>query len=110
MDDLRTALLKKHYPIERMFADGIAPVVNKTSAHYKRPLTFGDSPRAVIRITVFAKVRWEVQAEISGTAGKTFFTAVQSGAFVNLESGKPVPIPSVLKEKWDRYHADSSLL
>ncbi|WP_164885353.1 acyl-CoA thioesterase [Geovibrio thiophilus] len=107
MDDLRTALLKEHYPIELMAEDGIAPVVNKTHAHYKRPSLFGDSLKAGIRITMLEKVRWEVEAEITKDGGKTVFTAVQSGAFVDLKSGRPVTVPSVLAEKWAEFRKEA---
>lgn len=103
MDDLRTALLKDHYSLELMAKNGLAPVVNKTHAHYKRPALFGDSLIAKIRITMLEKIRWEVQVEITKNGGETVFTAVQSGAFVNLKNGRPVPVPAVLADKWKEY-------
>jgi len=105
MDDLRTALLKDHYSLELMAKNGLAPVVNKTHAHYKRPALFGDSLIAKIRITMLEKIRWEVQVEITKNGGETVFTAVQSGAFVNLKNGRPVPVPAVLADKWKEYQA-----
>lgn len=103
MDDLRTALLKDHYSLELMAKNGLAPVVNKTHAHYKRPALFGDSLIAEIRITMLEKIRWEVQVEITKNGGETVFTAVQSGAFVNLKNGRPVPVPAILADKWKEY-------
>ncbi len=103
MDDLRTALLKDHHSLELMAKNGLAPVVNKTHAHYKRPALFGDSLIAEIRITMLEKIRWEVQVEITKNGGETVFTAVQSGAFVNLKNGRPVPVPAVLADKWKEY-------
>ncbi|MDX9802158.1 MAG: thioesterase family protein [Spirochaetia bacterium] len=103
MDDLRTALLKDHYSLALMAKNGLAPVVNKTHAHYKRPALFGDSLIAKIRITMLEKIRWEVQVEITKNGGETVFTAVQSGAFVNLKNGRPVPVPAILADKWKEY-------
>lgn len=103
MDDLRTALLKDHYSLELMAKNGLAPVVNKTHAHYKRPALFGDMLIAKIRITMLEKIRWEVQVEITKNGGEAVFTAVQSGAFVNLKNGRPVPVPAILADKWKEY-------
>lgn len=105
MDDLRTALMKEHYPMSEMAKDGMAPVVNKTSAHYKRPAFFGDMLTARIRMTNLAKVRWEIEAEITNGEGKTVFSVVQSGAFVSLKNGSLCPVPAILAEKWAKYQS-----
>lgn len=106
MDDLRTALLKAHYPVDVMAKDGMAPVVNKTHAHYKRSSFFGDRLTAEIRMTALEKVRWEIQAVITNGDGKTVFTAVQSGAFVDLRNGRLSPVPPVLAKLWAACQAE----
>jgi acyl-CoA thioester hydrolase len=107
MDDMRTALLKDHYPTSQMAKDGIAPVVNKTAAHYKRPAFFGDRLTATIRMNMLAKVRWEIEAEIINGEGKTVFSVVQSGAFINLNTGTLCSVPKILADKWATYLSEN---
>jgi acyl-CoA thioester hydrolase len=100
LDDLRTELLSGIYSIEQMQKDGIAPVVNKTAAHYKRPLFFGDSAIAKITVNSMEKVRWTVETEIRRDA-QLCFRAEQSGGFINLSKGALTKIPDRIMEKWN---------
>ncbi|MCD8568210.1 MAG: thioesterase family protein [Geovibrio sp.] len=57
-------------------------------------------------MTALEKVRWEIQAVITNGDGKTVFTAVQSGAFVDLRNGRLSPVPPVLAKLWAAYQAE----
>lgn len=104
LDDLRSALMKEHYPIEQMAKDRVALVVNKTFAHYKKTASFGDSLCAFIEMKKLEGIRWELEAVIkNSSSGKVIFSAVQSGAFIDLDKGKPVSAPEILVSKWKSF-------
>ncbi|WP_022851835.1 acyl-CoA thioesterase [Limisalsivibrio acetivorans] len=104
MEDLRNDMLIEHYPLSKQVELCIGPVVNKTQAHYKRPLRIGDEPEALMWISGLDRLRWFITMEIYvGT--KLHFRGEQSGAFVNLKTGKLIGIPDIFKEEWERYLA-----
>jgi acyl-CoA thioester hydrolase len=97
LEDLRLELLERAYPLERMVADGIGPVLLETSIAYRDAVTIHDRPEGRMRVEALQRVRWTVAAEFVSAGDRVHATARQSGLFVRLDRRRPVPIPEPLR-------------
>jgi acyl-CoA thioester hydrolase len=97
LEDLRLELLERVYPLERMVADGIGPVLLETGIAYRDALTIHDKPEGRMRVEALRRVRWTVTAEFVTSGGRVHATARQSGLFIRLDTRRPVPIPETLR-------------
>ena len=96
LEDLRLELLERVYPLERMVADGIGPVLLETSIAYRDAVTIHDRPEGRMRVEALQRVRWIVAAE-SVSGARVHATARQTGLFVRLDTKRPVPVPETLR-------------
>lgn len=98
LEDLRLELLARAYPLHRLVADGLGPVLLETRIVYRDALTVHDRPEGRMWVEGMGRVRWTVAAEFvtPGTA-RVHATAKQTGLFVRLDTRRPVPIPDVLR-------------
>ncbi|WP_309736871.1 thioesterase family protein [Chamaesiphon sp. OTE_75_metabat_556] len=99
LEDLRIEIMNRHYPIAEQVRDGLAPVVLQTNIDYKQALKMGDRPTSTMWVASLATLRWTVSAEISN-AGKVAAIAQQTGIFVNLQTNKPIRVPSRLQQQY----------
>jgi acyl-CoA thioester hydrolase len=100
LEDLRLELLARAYPLDRMVADGLGPVLLDTHIAYRAALTLHDRPEGRMRVAALGRVRWTVAAEFvtpGGGAGRVHAAARQTGLFVRLDTRRPVPIPGALR-------------
>ncbi|MBX6374987.1 MAG: acyl-CoA thioesterase [Acetobacteraceae bacterium] len=100
LEDLRLELLARTYPLDRMVADGIGPVLLETQIAYREALTIHDRPEGRMSVEAMGRVRWTVAAEFvsPGTTGhRVHATARQTGLFIRLDTRRPVPIPDTLR-------------
>ncbi len=103
-EDLRHAFLNKYYPYKEMMKQKISPILVRTEAQYKHPLTITDSPFARSWISRLGKVKWEMMIEIF--SGDTLCcTGRQTGCFFDIEKNRPTTTPKVLL---DAYTAETS--
>ncbi len=99
LEDLRLELLTTLLPLKKQLYDGIAPVLLSTKISYRSPIRILDQPLGVMWIQNMTSVRWTVVAEVK--VGERITTeAEQVGAFVNLDTGKPVRIPTHLLDQY----------
>jgi acyl-CoA thioester hydrolase len=98
LEDLRLELLARAYPLERMVADGLGPVLLETQIAYREALTIHDTPEGRMSVAALGRVRWTVAAEFATPGnGRVHATARQTGLFIRLETRRPVPIPAALR-------------
>ena len=100
LEDLRTRLLELHLPLERMLADGYAPVIGHTEIDYRRPVAFPAVVRGVLWAPEFGAKRWVTRAEFLLDDGPPAATAMQWGVFVDLQTKRPIPLPEALRQAW----------
>jgi acyl-CoA thioester hydrolase len=98
LEDLRLALLARAYPLDRMVADGIGPVLLETHIAYRDALTIHDKPEGRMSVESMGRLRWTVAAEfMTPGSGRVHATARQSGLFIRLDTRRPVRIPERLR-------------
>jgi acyl-CoA thioester hydrolase len=84
LEDLRLELLARAYPLDRLVADGLGPVLLETHLVYRDALTIHDRPEGRMSVEGMGRVRWTVAAEFvtPGTTGRVHATARQTGLFI----------------------------
>ena len=98
LEDLRLELLAQRYPLERMVADGIGPVLLETSISYREVITIHDSPTGDMEIESIGNLRWTVAARFtSSERRRVHATARQTGIFIRLDTRRPVRVPPALR-------------
>lgn len=95
LEDLRVEFLRIYYPLDQMIPEGIAPILLSTEIHYKRPVRLLDQVEGHLKVHALKAMRWILDAEIK-THGEIAATAQQSGCFINLQTGRPIPLPEEL--------------
>jgi acyl-CoA thioester hydrolase len=100
LEDLRLQILSEHLPLEKLLADHISPVLEKTEITYHRPLRLFDRATGRMWVSNLSRARWEVRAEIS-RGDMVAASAKQTGYFMDLEMYRPIRIPTILRDKWD---------
>jgi YbgC/YbaW family acyl-CoA thioester hydrolase len=99
LDDVRTAFLEKVQSIEEQLKLGYIPVLSKTEISYKRAAKFGDRPVGHMHLDHLSKLRWRISCEFV-VDGIVTTQAIQEGCLIDLESGRPVPVPEPFSRYW----------
>ncbi|HLJ67392.1 MAG TPA: thioesterase family protein [Chloroflexota bacterium] len=95
LEDLRLKLLDEYWPLQDQMAAGYAPVLLSTDIRYLRALRLFASVAGTMWMSHLGRARFTLEAEF--TAGdETVAAATQVGALVNLDSLRPIRIPSSL--------------
>jgi acyl-CoA thioester hydrolase len=98
LEDLRLALLDRAYPLDRLVADGLGPVLLETHITYRDALTIHDKPEGRMTVESMGRVRWTVAAEfVTPDSGRIHATARQTGLFIRLDTRRPIAIPERLR-------------
>src|SRR4051795_4075340 len=98
LEDLRLEVLARSYPLDRLVADGIGPVLLETHIVYRDALTIHDKPEGRMWVEAMGRVRWTVRAEFTvPQSGRLHAAAKQIGLFIRLATRRPVPIPNKVR-------------
>jgi acyl-CoA thioester hydrolase len=98
LEDLRLALLDRAYPLDRLVADGLGPVLLETHITYRDALTIHDKPEGRMTVESMGRVRWTVAAEfVTPDSDRIHATARQTGLFIRLDTRRPIAIPERLR-------------
>ena len=100
MEDLRLHFLEVHYPLQKLLAELIVPVITQTHIEYKRPIRMHDQVNASIWMEKFDASGWMANAEFT-VNGKPAAMAKQGGVFINIGTMKPANPPEALQKKFD---------
>ncbi|MCA1990743.1 MAG: acyl-CoA thioesterase [Coleofasciculus sp. S288] len=109
LEDLRCEILANYLPIEQQLERDFAPVILQTQIEYKKPIKISEKPWGRMWISKMKTLKWVVTAEIS-VDGSIAATAEQTGCFVNLVNGRPIPIPHELAEIYFEYQQSSQVV
>lgn len=101
LEDLRLQLLDEYLPLQEQVEHGLSPILASTRIEYRRPIRLFDRPLGRMWMTRIGRVRWTVEAEIL-VEDQTAATAVQTGAFVDLATLRPVALPEALRVQFER--------
>jgi len=104
-EDLRFRLLDEYLPLQQQMAAGYGPILMSTQIDYKRPVRLFDEPVGKIWLIEASKVRWTVGIEVT-VGNAVAATGVQTGAFVDLKTLRPVRMPAVVTAALDRARAE----
>lgn len=99
LEDLRLKFLEEHLPIHQQMEQGYVPVLAGTEIEYKRPIKLIDQVIGRLWASDLGRLKWTVQAEILSN-NQLAAIATQKGAFVNLQTGRPISIPQELQDKY----------
>lgn len=96
LEDLRLAMLAKHYPLDEQLERGFAPAVIQTQIDYKRALSLFEPIHGRVWVADIQKIKWVLKYEIIHEQGIAA-SAEQTGLFVGLSRKRPVAIPDELR-------------
>jgi acyl-CoA thioester hydrolase len=100
-EDLRHVFLAKYYPYREMMQSGISPMLVKTEADYKAPLTITDMPTVRSWVSKMGKVKWEITIEVF--SGDTVYcVGRQLGCFYDINNQCVTHIPERLKGAYEQ--------
>lgn len=106
LEDLRMELLRVYYPLERLLAEGTAPILAYTEVHYRRPLVLADAPEGEVWVAKLGQATVTLRHEIT-LAGALCAEATQRLVLLNLQSGRPVRWPKEFRAHFDRELAEA---
>lgn len=95
-EDLRTIFINQYMNYSEMIS-GISPILMKTEADYKVPVTIHDRPRARCWMIKASKMKWIFKFEIS-SEDKVHCIGYQTGGFYDLEKQKITKLPQVFQD------------
>ncbi|HDF6536139.1 TPA: acyl-CoA thioesterase [Staphylococcus aureus] len=96
-EDLRTAFINQHMNYSTMINQGISPILMKTEAEYKVPVTIHDKPVGRIYLVKASKMKWVFQFEIVSEHG-VHCIGTQTGGFYRLSDKKITSVPQVFQD------------
>ncbi|MBI1318291.1 MAG: acyl-CoA thioesterase [Candidatus Hydrogenedens sp.] len=104
LEDLRMEMLRLHYPIERLMAEGLAPILATTHVEYKRSLVLGDNPEGEMWVTKMGRATCHLHAEIRlGEA--VCALAHQRIILLNIGTTRPARFPAPMVARFESDNA-----
>lgn len=99
LEDMRLQVLQEYLPLQPLLESGLSPVLLKTSIEYKRPVRLFDPLAGVMWMSAMGRARFTLQAEFL-VHGQVMASAEQTGCFIEIATGRPVPIPQQVHDQW----------
>lgn len=99
LEDLRMEMLRQYYPIERLLADDIVPIIHSTHITYHRSISLTDEPLGVMWCSRMGRATFTLEAEIRVTEFACA-TATQRAILLKIGTTKPVRIPAELASQF----------
>lgn len=96
-ENLRTAFINQHMNYSTMINQGISPILMKTEAEYKVPVTIHDKPVGRIYLVKASKMKWVFQFGIVSAHG-VHCIGTQTGGFYRLSDKKITSVPQVFQD------------
>jgi acyl-CoA thioester hydrolase len=99
LEDLRMQVLEDYLPLQPLMEAGISPLLVKTCIEYKRPVRLFDPLVGHMWMAALGRARYTLRAEFL-VNGQLMASAEQTGCFVELATGRPVPVPKQARDQW----------
>jgi acyl-CoA thioester hydrolase len=96
LEDLRNLYAERFLSLGEAFQRGIAPALMRTEIDYLAPVRFPATLSGRIWLAEHGRVKFVLAAEFESAAaptGQVVARARQTGAFVALDTGRPVRLP-----------------
>lgn len=95
LDDLRNALLNRHFSLQRLLDSGVLPAVAQTRIDYKAPLRLADRPKGRMWAKDVGEKYFLLEAEFV-LDSQVVATAEQVAVFVGKDDWQPTNMPEEL--------------
>ncbi|HEY9635791.1 MAG TPA: thioesterase family protein [Coleofasciculaceae cyanobacterium] len=102
LEDLRLAMLAKHYPLNDQVNQGLVPAILQTRIDYKKALSLFDRVHGRCWVSDIQKIKVVINFKILHNQEVAAF-AEQTALFVGLTRKRPVPVPDDLKAKYETW-------
>lgn len=102
LEDLRLKMLDSFFPLEQLMEKGYCPIVNSTQIKYQKALKMFDQPLGKMWMSQLGRLRCTLQAQIY-LNDEIVTCATQVGFFINLETMRPMAIPSEIAEIYTQH-------
>jgi len=99
LEDLRLKFLDEHWQLEQQIEQGYTPILLGTEISYKRSIKLTDKVVGNLWLSELGRLKWTVQAEILSN-NELAAIAKQTGAFVSIQTNRPIPISAELQKKY----------
>ena len=97
LEDLRTVFMGRWLSFEDALGAGLAPTLARIEVDYKAALRFGDEAAGTLWFRDVGRARGVIETEIRRTGDDRLCAhSLQTVCFVDMKSGRPVPIPAAL--------------
>ncbi|EHJ08945.1 acyl-CoA thioesterase [Staphylococcus simiae] len=96
-EDLRTVFINQHMNYSEMMSQHMSPILMKTEAEYKTPITIHDKPIGRCYLIQASKMKWIFKFEIV-SEGTVHCIGYQTGGFLDLERRKIMKMPQVFQD------------
>jgi acyl-CoA thioester hydrolase len=96
LEDLRTAMLDKYYPLDKWMALELMPVLVETHVYYRRAVRLFDPVIGSMQMPRFGPVKWELDAQFTVNGG-VHTEAHQVGCFIDMRTQRAAPIPKDIR-------------
>jgi acyl-CoA thioester hydrolase len=101
LEDMRLKVFERHFPLESFMRQGLAPILVATNIAYKRPIRLFDKPRGLMWVAGVSRVTFTMEGEIL-VDGQLATSATHVGLFIDIATHKPVRLPAVCLEQFER--------
>ena len=99
LEDLRVKLLDQSLPLKLLVQQGCAPILTTTKIDYRRSIKFFDDVIGYVWVSELRRLKWTLEMEIIANE-ILVATATQTGVFIDLKTGRPLPIPAELVRQY----------
>jgi acyl-CoA thioester hydrolase len=97
LEDLRTVFMRRWLSFEAALGAGLAPTLVRIELDYRAPLRFGDEAAGTLWFRDVGRAQGVIETEIRRTGEDRLCAhSLQTVCFVDMKSGRPVPIPAAL--------------
>lgn len=100
LEDLRLALLSRHFPLEQQMAAGYAPILTRTNIQYRRAIKLFEPVRGRMWVQSVGGVKAILAAHIV-VRDEICADVVQEGVFADLSTGRPLRIPQEFRRLFE---------
>lgn len=99
LEDLRMEMLRRYYPIERLIAEDIVPIIHSTHITYHRSIGLTNEPVGIMWCSRMGRATFTLEAEIR-VDDFACATATQRAILLKIGTTKPVRIPAELADQF----------
>ncbi len=100
MEDLRVEMMDRHLPKVDVTHPENQSLIYRTEIRYQRPIHYNDLVLGRVWLRKMMRVKWIVEFEfvLENSLLETVVKALQWGAFIEYENGKPIAVPEAFLE------------